>query len=139
MSADLMYLSWSAALCALMWIPYILARIQAWGLTDAVGYPENPPAVPKWAQRAQKAHLNMVENLIPLAALVLIGQHVGANPTTMAWGAALFFWGRVLHWIMYTAGVPWARTITFAIAWLGIVIAFFGVIGAEGMAAATSG
>jgi uncharacterized MAPEG superfamily protein len=139
MPADLMYLTWSAALCAIMWIPYILARIQAWGLTDAVGYPENPPAVPRWAARGQRAHTNMVENLVPLAALVLVGQQVGADPTTMAWGAALFFWGRVVHWIVYMAGVPWVRTLAFAVAWLGIVIALVGVLGAEGLPPSTGG
>jgi len=116
---------------------YILARIQSWGLVNAVGYPESPPAVPKWAERAQRAHLNMVENLIPLAALVLVGRELGADPTTMAWGAALFFWGRVVHWIVFIAGIPWVRTVAFALAWLGIAIAFFGVLGAEGVAAAS--
>jgi uncharacterized MAPEG superfamily protein len=139
MPADLMYLTWSAGLCAVMWIPYVLARIQAWGVIAAVGYPESPPAVPKWSERAQRAHVNMVENLVPLAALVLVGHQVGADPTTMAWGAALFFWARVVHWIVYTAGVPWARTLTFALAWAGIMIALFGVIGAEGLPAAAGG
>ncbi len=137
MSADLMYLALSAALCAVMWIPYILARIQSWGLVNAVGYPENPPAVPKWAERAQRAHLNMVENLIPLAALILVGRELGADPTTMAWGAALFFWARIVHWIVFIAGIPWVRTVAFALAWLGIAIAFFGVLGAEGVGAAS--
>lgn len=136
MPADLMYLTLSAGLCAVMWIPYIVARIQAWGLTQAVGYPDNPPPEPAWALRAQRAHTNTVENLIPLAALVLVGQFVGADPDTMAWGAALFFWGRLAQYIVMMAGIPWLRTITFLIGWIGIVIAFFGVLGAEGMPAA---
>ena len=139
MPADLMYLSWSALLCLVMWLPYVVNRVQVWGLTAAVGYPDDPPAVPKWAQRARRAHANMVENLLPLAVLVLIGQFVGADPGVMAWGAALFFWGRVAHWIVFVAGIPWARTIAFAIAWVGIVIAFVGVIGAEGVATAVTG
>ena len=139
MTPDLTYLVLTCVLSLVMWIPYILARIKAWGLTEAVGYPENPPAVPKWAQRAQKAHANMVENLIPLAALILAGRYLGADPGTMAWAAALFFWGRIAHWICYIAAVPWARTLTFAVAWLGIIIAFFGVLGAEGIAPAAAG
>lgn len=135
MPADLVYLALSAGLCAVMWIPYIVARIQTWGLTQAVGYPENPPPEPAWAKRAQRAHSNMVENLAPLAALVLAGQFVNADPTVMAWGAALFFWGRLAQYVVMIAGIPWLRTITFAIAWIGIVIAFFGVIGAEGVPA----
>lgn len=133
MSADLMYLTLSAGLCAVMWIPYIVARIQTWGLTQAVGYPKDPPPEPAWALRAQRAHANTVENLVPLATLVLIGQLVGASPTVMAWGAALFFWARLAQYIVMIAGIPWLRTLTFVIGWIGIVIAFFGVLGAEGM------
>lgn len=135
MPADLMYLALSAGLCAVMWIPYIVARIRTWGLTQAVGYPENPPPEPAWAVRAQRAHANTVENLIPLAALVLVGQFVGADPSVMAWGAALFFWARLAQYIVMMAGIPWLRTLTFAIGWAGIVFAFFGVLGAEGMPA----
>ncbi len=64
-------------------------------------------------------------------------RQAAADPTTMAWGAALFFWGRVVHWIVFIAGIPWVRTVAFALAWLGIAIAFFGVLGAEGVGAAS--
>ena len=77
MSIDLLYLTLSAGLCAVLWIPYILSRIQTWGLINAVGYPENPPEVPAWAQRSAKVHANMVENLAPFAALVLVAQVAG--------------------------------------------------------------
>ena len=90
MTTDLMMLAWSAALCALLWVPYILARIGAWGLVDTVGYPDSPPDVPVWSARIKKAHANLVENLLPFGVLVLVA-HVGgmANEAT-ALGATLF-------------------------------------------------
>ena len=42
MNTELMYLVWITAFTAIMWIPYILDRAAVWGLTDTVGYPDNP-------------------------------------------------------------------------------------------------
>jgi uncharacterized MAPEG superfamily protein len=128
MSADLVYLALSAGLCALLWVPYVLARFSAWGIADTVGYPENPPALPGWAQRAQRAHVNMVENLIPFAALVLAAHAAGAVTALTALGAGLFFWGRLVHAVVYIAKVPWARTLAFVVAWVGIVVIFVDLV-----------
>lgn len=128
MSVDLQYLTWSAALCGVLWIPYVLARIGAWGLLQAVGYPESPPAVPKWAQRAQSAHSNMVENLVPFAALVLVAHLAQAASAETALGAALFFWARLAYAVVYTAGTPWLRTLSFFAAWVGMAIIFVEIV-----------
>ena len=129
MTTDLLYLTLSAGFCAILWIPYILSRVMTWGLVDAVGYPENPPALPGWAQRAIRVHANMVENLAPFAALVLVAQVIGATSETTALGAALFFWARIVHAIVFILGIPWLRTLAFVVAWVGIVIIFFEIIG----------
>ena len=129
MTTDLMMLAWSAALCALLWVPYILARIGAWGLVDTVGYPDSPPDVPVWSARIKKAHANLVENLLPFGVLVLVA-HVGgmANEAT-ALGATLFFWSRVAHAIVYTFGIPWLRTVAFFGVFVGQVMIFIAIIG----------
>jgi len=129
MTTDLMMLTWSAALCALLWIPYVLARIGAWGLVNTVGYPDAPPEVPTWSARTQKAHSNLVENLVPFAVLVLVA-HVGgmANETT-ALAATVFFWARVAHAVTYTFGIPWVRTLTFVAGFAAQVMIFLEIIG----------
>ena len=129
MTTDLMMLAWSAALCALLWVPYILARIGAWGLVDTVGYPDSPPDVPVWSARIKKAHANLVENLLPFGVLVLVA-HVGgmANEAT-ALGATLFFWSRVAHAIVYTFGIPGLRTVAFFGGFVGQVMIFIAIIG----------
>ena len=129
MSTDLLYLTLSAGLCAVLWIPYILSRIQTWGLVNAVGYPSNPPELPAWARRATRVHANMVENLAPFAALVLAAQAAGLANETTALGAAIFFWARVVHAVVFTLGIPWLRTLAFAVAWVGMVIIFLEIIG----------
>ncbi|MBL4721868.1 MAG: MAPEG family protein [Alphaproteobacteria bacterium] len=127
MTTDLTMLTWTVLLCILMWVPYILARIGSWGLVNAVGYPESPPATPAWSQRCQRAHLNLVENLAPFAALVLIAHVTGAANETTALCATVFFWARVAHAVTFTLGVPWVRTLTFAasvgaMVWTAVII-----------------
>jgi uncharacterized MAPEG superfamily protein len=101
-----------------LWIPHILAVVRTLGLGRAVGYPTGEyQDLPAWAQRANRAHLNLVENLIPFAALVLVAQVSGAANEVTAMAARLFFWMRLMHAVVQIAGVPWLRTIAFAVSW----------------------
>lgn len=128
MSSDLFYLTLSAGLCAVLWVPYILARIRQRGLVNAVGYMADPPEPPAWAQRAQRVHLNFVENLPPFAALVLVAHISGLSGELTALGAALFFWARVVHAACYYAAIPWVRTLAFAVSWAGMVMIFVEIL-----------
>jgi len=115
MSMDLKYLTWTALFTALMWIPYILNLIMVRGLVDAVGYPENPKPMAAWAQRMKCAHYNAVENLVVFAALVLIADAVGVRNGATVAACATYFWARVVHYLVYTFGIPWLRTLSFAV------------------------
>jgi uncharacterized MAPEG superfamily protein len=129
MTTDLTMLAWSAALCGLLWTPYILARIAAWGVIDAVGYPDAPPAVPEWSVRTQKAHANLVENLVPFAALVLVAHVAGAGNEMTALGASIFFWARVVHTLAYIFAIPWVRTFAFVAGFGGMTMIFLEIVG----------
>ena len=74
MTPELTYLTWVAALSAVMWLPYILNTIMVRGIVDAVGYPDNPKLPAAWAARMKAAHYNSVENLVLFATLVLISE-----------------------------------------------------------------
>lgn len=126
-SPALVYLALSAGLALVMWIPYILARLVDWGLSATVGYPDPRPAEREWAVRAQKAHANHIESLAPFVALVLIAEVTGASPGLTAIGAGLFFWARLVHYLVYAAGVPWVRTLAFTAGWVGMVLVFIGL------------
>jgi uncharacterized MAPEG superfamily protein len=46
-------------------------------------------------------------------------------------GAALYFWARLAHYVIYTAGIPIARTLAFFLGFFGeilIVIELFKVM-----------
>lgn len=129
MSTDLAMLVWSAVLCVVLFLPYVLARVMVWGLVDTVGYPKNPPALPDWAQRAHRAHVNMAENIGPFAALVLVAHVTGAASDLTALGALIFFWARVAHAIVFIAGLPWVRTLAFVASIVGEALILLQILG----------
>jgi len=117
MPVELRYLTYVAVLTALFWIPYILNEISVRGLMDAVGYPAAPKPLAPWAQRLKAAHYNGVENLVVFAALVLTAHALGVHSAAVAGSAIVYFWARVVHAVVYALGIPWLRTLSFAVAW----------------------
>ena len=113
MKPELMYLVWTTILTALIWIPYVLDRMTVWGLTDTVGYPENPKPQTPWARRMKAAHANAVENLVIFASLVLVANAAGVSNSATMFAAALYFWARLVHVLAYTFALPWIRTLAF--------------------------
>ncbi len=73
--------------------------------------------------RANRAHVNAVENFAPFAAVVLIA-HVAAisTPVTVAC-AAIYFYARLAHAVVHISGIGLlkARTILFTIAWIAFI------------------
>jgi uncharacterized MAPEG superfamily protein len=129
MTTELLYLTLVSAFTALLWLPYILNAVMVRGLTAAVGYPENPPPLSPWAQRMKAAHYNAVENLVVFAALVLVAQSAGANNEVTATACMVYFWARVAHFLVYAAGVPWVRTLTFFVGFLCQVAIAWQILG----------
>ena len=115
MKTELLYLTWVTVLTGLLWIPYILDRIATRGLSDAVGYPENPKPQSGWAARLMKAHANAIENLVVFASLVLVAHATGVSNGATATACIVFFWARAVHALAFTFGVPWVRTLAFAV------------------------
>ncbi|HVP32724.1 MAG TPA: MAPEG family protein [Steroidobacteraceae bacterium] len=127
MSPELRYLALTAVLTGLLWVPYILNEIMVRGLMDAVGYPENPKPLAKWAQRMKAAHYNAVENLVVFATLVLVASAAGIHNPAIATAACVYFWARVVHVLAYTLAVPWVRTLSFVVGfamqmWVAVAI-----------------
>lgn len=128
MTTDLEMLVLTAGFTAVLWLPYILAHIVNVGLMPALTYKGDATPLPEWAARAKKAHYNAIENLIPFAVLVIIADLVGAANEATAVAAVTYFWARVAHYVLYAAGVPFGRTITFAVGWASMACIFWHVI-----------
>jgi len=122
MTPELIYLVWSAVLTfVLMLIAVSGATLQV-GLPTLAGNREGMPEMINWAGRAERAHSNMLENLVLFAILVLVAQAAGVRNAMTLLGAQLFFWGRVGHAVLYIAGIPWARTAAWVVSVVGLIL-----------------
>jgi uncharacterized MAPEG superfamily protein len=128
MTTDLTMLAWAAGFTAILWIPYIVARIQTYGSARTLAYTAEREPLPVWAERAKKAHYNAVENLAPFAALVLVAHAAGVANSTTAMASVVYFWARVAHYVLYITGMPYVRTLTFTIGWIAMAVIFYVVV-----------
>src|SRR5512142_1293842 len=102
MKPELLYLVYVTVLTALIWIPYVLDRLAVRGLTDTVGYPDNPKPQSPWALRMKAAHANAVENLVGFGTLVLVAPALGIGNGATATACMVYFWARLVHVAAYT-------------------------------------
>ena len=124
MSMDLKMLIASAVLTLLLTLPYSIGFLFTRGPYVMAGNREDFPPGKGWIGRAHRAHLNMVENMVPFAALVLAAAVSGQADGWTALGAQVFFYSRVVHAVVYTLGVPWLRTLAFlgGLAGMGMIL-----------------
>ncbi len=128
MTSELYWLTLTALMTALFWVPYILNRIAVQGMVAAMSYPTaDTPEQTGWAARAMKAHYNAAENLVVFAPLVLTLHVLGLSTALTASAAAIYFFARLVHYLVYLAGIPVVRTLAFAVGWaaqmaVGLVI-----------------
>lgn len=129
MDTTYFYLAASGLLTAVLWTPYILSRALVWGIpTFLNNYPANFPAdeppAPLWAQRAKRAHLNMVETMPAFIAVVLAAAVIAPADTYHAIGqyAAVFFFARLAHAGVYILGLPYLRTPTYLVSWAAVLM-----------------
>ena len=119
MTPELTYLTWTAVLTALLWMPYIVGRSLAVEMPNPRVYRDpTPPEMPAWVKRCDRAHLNAVESLAPFAVLILILHVAGVSNDQTVLYAAVFFWARVAHAVVFWLGIPFVRTAAFTVALL---------------------
>jgi len=120
MTTDLTMLVWTALLCLSLPVTYLVGRSQVpGGLAWGFGNRGTDLSVADWAGRAERAHVNLIENLAPFAILVLTAQVTGRADARTALGSTLFFWARVGHAAVYIAGIPYLRTAVFFVGTAG--------------------
>ena len=125
MKPELMWLAWAVALTfAQMLIAVSGATLQV-GLPALAGNREGLPPCTGWAGRAQRAHRNMLENLVLFAALVLIVVISNKTNATTLLGAQIFVWARLAYALVYLAGIPWLRTGVWTVSVVGLLLIFF--------------
>lgn len=122
MSLDLKYLLFSVILTFVQVLIAAAAANQVVGLSTLAGNREGLVERTGFAGRAQRAHLNMIENMVLFTALVLIAAVSGKSNATTAMGALVFFWARLIYAVIYLLGIPWLRTLAWAASVVGMVM-----------------
>ena len=130
MPTELWILGVLAVLAATMWLPFIIGVNSAASDTippngpDGFTLPGDFRLQRPWVQRAYRAHLNLLEQAIPFAILVLLVDRVDGLSTLTLWACAAFLLLRIAHAVGYItgwAGFP-ARLIIFTGGWVCCVL-----------------
>ncbi|WP_022975746.1 MAPEG family protein [Nevskia ramosa] len=124
MTTELFCLLLTAILTGLLWIPVVIGYVTSRGLLRPIDYKIAPTSpLPEWVNRANRAHVNAVENFATFAAIVLIAKAAGVSTAVTEIAAAVFFYARVAHAVLQISGFGLfkARTVSFTVAWLAFM------------------
>jgi uncharacterized MAPEG superfamily protein len=128
MKPELMLLVWSALLAFVQMLVAVTGYMFQVGPPALAGNREGLPPATGWAERAARAHRNMIENLVLFAALILIAAVAGKTNDTTLLGAQIFFWARLAYAFVYLAGIPWLRTGVWTVSVVGMALVFFALL-----------
>jgi uncharacterized MAPEG superfamily protein len=124
MTVEFKLLVWSLGLTFVQMLVAVVGTIYCLGLPKAAGNRDRLPELPGWAGRARRAHFNMIENMVLFAPLIIIADIAGRDNAMTELGAELFFGARLAHAVIYVAGIPYLRTLAWAVAVVGLVLIF---------------
>ncbi len=114
MTTDLWMLVATGLISALITLIYTAGRVMVPGGSRwDVGNRDTALKVPAWATRAERAHANFTENFALFAVLVLVAHVSGKANDMTALGATIYFYARLAHCLVYTAGLVYVRTAVF--------------------------
>ncbi len=128
MKPELMYLAWAVALTVAQMLVAATGSASQVGPMPLFGNRDNMPVWTGWAGRAQRAHHNMLENLVLFTALVLIAVVAQKTNDKTLLGAQIFFWARLAYAVIYLAGITYLRTLAWLISIIGLVMIFLQIL-----------
>ncbi|MEL6751311.1 MAG: MAPEG family protein, partial [Pseudomonadota bacterium] len=93
MTTELTFTVLSALLATSLWIPYIVGVNSAEydGQEQSFVRPPDQRNMLPWIHRAYRAHLNMIEQFVPFAVLVLVGHAIDVSTPVLGYLAMAFF------------------------------------------------
>ena len=126
MATELLILGLLALFAASLWIPYIVGVTTApegsipADAPDGFHRPPDPSVQRAWVHRAYRAHLNLLEQSVPFAVLVLLVDRVDGFSALTLWTSIAFLILRVAHAVGYITGAARfpARPLIFTAGWV---------------------
>lgn len=128
MSTELQMLAWAIALGLFhLMLDATLKTAQrglAWNASARDGEPQPLDGV---AGRVNRGFRNFLETFPLFAAAVLAVVATGRGDAQTALGAQLYFWARLAYIPAYAAGIPYVRSLIWAVSLAGIVLVLSGL------------
>lgn len=129
MTTELIILGWTLVLALAQILLTAFMRTSETGLAynASARDGEAPPPRPVTA-RLQRAQANLFETLPLFAAAVLIA-HVGGRSSAMTLlGAQMYLAARVVYVPLYAAGVPYLRSMVWAVSLAGLIMILYAIL-----------
>ncbi|SAL17629.1 MAPEG family protein [Caballeronia humi] len=129
MSFELTVLAWTLVLALVqVMLPAVLRNGET-----GIGYnagPRDAPAPPprKLTGRLMRAQSNLFETLPVFAAAILIAHVAGREGVMTHWGALIYIIARVIYLPLYAAGIPFLRSLVWAVSFIGIILVLIPII-----------
>ena len=125
MSVELKMLCWSVLLGLFQVVLAAALVTRQRGLRWNVGNRDDALApVTGAASRAGRASWNFLETFVFFAVAVLVVEITQRTNTHTAMGVQLYFWARLAYLPVYVIGIPYLRTLIWAISILGLLHVF---------------
>ena len=108
-----------------LWIPYVVG-VNKYRIAEVNSF-QRPPGdadLPDWVARANRAHLNLLEQAAPFAVLILILHAIDGSSALTYWTAIAFYWIRVAHALCMVssyAQMP-IRPLIFTAGWVCLLL-----------------
>jgi len=130
MTPELRWLAWSTLLGFLQILAASWAvAAQRGGMQWSAGARDDPQPPPTGvAGRLDRAQKNFLQTFPLFVAAVLAAHVAGRNGALTGWGTLLFFWARVFYVPLYAAGVPYVRSLVWAVAMVGMLMVWASLI-----------
>ena len=125
MSVEMIYLTLTALLAASLWIPFIVG-VNTQTVKDMSDFTRPPDLsdLPPWIHRAWRAHLNLIEQFLPFAVIVLIAHLQGVSTGVTVWASGACCWIRLALAAGMITGVARfpVRPVIFTAGWVCILL-----------------
>lgn len=122
MSTELLMLATAGGFILVLTLIQGTRNILALGLVTAAGNQHGIAPWEGWNDRLNRAIRNQIEAIAIFAPVLLAVESANLTNDTTALGAQIFVVARIVHALVYTAGIPWVRTTAWAIGVAGIVM-----------------
>ena len=124
MSVELSILMWSGVLLLVLILTSANANLMSMGLSWGLGNRDDAATPPAWGARAKRAYMNLLENLLVFAAILVPVSLSGISNDMTVLGAQIVLGARIVHALVYVTGVTLLgiRTLAYFAGIAGTVI-----------------